>query len=202
MSGHGCRAQLWSILGAFALLYMCGGIFLTTGASSVNITEADKRRAAATLAAQGVEFDEEMYMAGAGIAKAGILGLGVPFFLCSGLPFVFIFGLLANSNRRAIREEKRHQQQLEVQRQQFAAMQQAATAQAVQAQVQFANLQQQQPRPSNPALPTPTDIRPQLEAAKALIDAKQYDAAKNLLRTIEHNKARDWLAKLEQMTKQ
>lgn len=53
MAGHGCRAQLWSVLGAIALLYVCGGVFWMSSAASTNLTATDKHNAASTLAAQG-----------------------------------------------------------------------------------------------------------------------------------------------------
>ncbi len=44
------------------------------------------------------------------------------------------------------------------------------------------------------------NLRPQFEAAKALIQVKKYDEARALLRTINHPTAQEWLRKLDNIT--
>lgn len=63
--------------------------------------------------------------------------------------------------------------------------------------VQYAR-NEQSPKSSEP-LPETGNLRAQFEAARTLIDSRQYDAARNLLKTIDHPKASEWLARLEKM---
>lgn len=169
-----------------------------SGASSVT-TQRSGASVAATMKAQGQTIDADTLAASQGIAAVGIAGLGLPFFACTGLPVVLFCALMANANRRGLRQEKQHEQALAAQQAQFQAMSQAAQAQTAQAHIQFAQMQQQAPRSPAPIqiAAEGSDIKAQFEAAKALIDAKQYNAARKLLRTINHPKAQEWIAKLE-----
>ncbi len=45
----------------------------------------------------------------------------------------------------------------------------------------------------------PANLRPQLEAARALINSRQYEAARNLLQSIDHPKAREWIEKIDRL---
>lgn len=43
------------------------------------------------------------------------------------------------------------------------------------------------------------DTRQQLESAKALVQAQQYDKARHILRTIQHPRQKDWLAQVDRL---
>jgi hypothetical protein len=194
----GCRAQFWSLLGGLALIYLCGGLmWVVGGASSVTTKEAGAS-ISATMKAQGQKIDSETVKASQGIAAGAVTVVGLPFFACTGLPVLFFCGLMANANRRGLRQQRQHEEQLATQKQQFEAMQQSAMAHTAQAQMNYAQMQAQQPPPmSIPANAPSTDVKAQFEAAKALIDAKQFSAARNLLKTINHPMAKEWIAKIE-----
>jgi hypothetical protein len=195
------RANLWSILRAIALLYTCGGICFAVWASSSIASKDTTELIQATEIAKNGTSDISTTQAAQGIAAAGFMGLGLPFVACTGIPLVTICALLAWRNRVGLITEKRHQEQIAAQMSQFQTMAQSAQAQASQAHIQFAQMQQSQP--INPVIVSGTiveqDLRPQLEAAKALIDAKQYVQARNLLKTISHPLAADWLATMDKM---
>lgn len=176
----GCRAQLWTIIGALALIWACGGTFLVISNAS-NTPGAD----------QFTVQDRSNYISNAIVGGSAV-------YLCSGIPVMLIAGSLANGARREAKQEKQHQELVTMQHQNAVAMQQI---QAQNMALQQQALQQQ--ARSNPSLASPArstqEIRPQLEAAKTLIDAKQYTQARNLLKTIDHPKAAEWLSKLDNM---
>jgi hypothetical protein len=106
---------------------------------------------------------------------------------------------MAYRNRKGMREEERHLEQMEAYDRQVAVLSQSAMAQTAQAQMQFAQMQPQHRSPA--ALPAQSEesTRAQFQAVKALIQAKQYSQARSLLLTISHPTAKEWLVKLDKV---
>lgn len=94
------RSRLFGVLFIFALLWMCGGAALTSSAFQQTLNRnpnADDTTA------------NTAYAAGATIGG----GIGLTFFLCSGLPFAALFGLLSWRNSVGLRREQMHKEQIE-----------------------------------------------------------------------------------------
>jgi parvulin-like peptidyl-prolyl isomerase len=168
------RMWLFSILALLSL----GWIALGFSATSQVVSDISKT---AVPTSQYLSPEDAKAARDVGTAIGSTMSLGV--FLCTGLPLLIVSSLLAWRNQVGIRSEKRHKEQIALQQQQVDAARQMAMSQVAQAQMQFGNV---------------GNIQQQLDAAKALIDAKQFDAARNLLATIDHPTAREWLAKLNQ----
>ncbi len=172
------RLRMWifSVLALLAAGWLCYGLVIVPQATNQTLQQAPKTG------------DNAAYKAGAAIGG----GIGLTFFACTGLPLFALFSLLAWRNQAGLRTEQRHQEQLDV-------LHQQAQAQTAQAQIQFAQYQQSQP-PQRPVLAAPDDatVRAQMQAAKALIVAKQFREARALLTTIPTPTAREWLAKLDE----
>jgi hypothetical protein len=132
-----------------------------------------------------------------------MLSSGAPIALCFTLPFAAAFFSVAGRMKKSEEEKLRHQETLELQRENLELQRQATAAQMAQAQLQFESSRRAQVQPSTStqsALPANTEAtRAQLQAAKALIDAKNFTAARALLHTIDHEKAREWLSKLDSL---
>jgi len=61
-------------------------------------------------------------------------------------------------------------------------------------------VQAEPPQKQPPELPSMSgDTRAKFERAKEMIQAKQYEQARNLLKTIDHPTAKDWLSKLDRI---
>src|SRR5260370_17026039 len=104
------RANLWSILGTIVLLWLCGGSLLfMTSAGNVSLTPA--------ATSQYLSATEAQAARSVGAAIGG--GLGVTFFVCTGVPLVTLFALLAWRNRVGLITENRHQNQIAPQISQF-----------------------------------------------------------------------------------
>jgi hypothetical protein len=177
---NGCRVQFWSIIGAIALLWTCGGIFyaLATATTTGSTITATLTAGSRVSPSQSRDFTNS--------ATGGAVIGGSLLFICTGLPVVLLSSLMAGGARRDIKEKR----QLELQQQQTLAMQQMA-----------AQNMALQPRGYPVSYQTPPDPRPQLEAAKALIQSGQYDAARNLLKTIDHPTAVEWIKKIDNKVK-
>ena len=171
----GCRGQFWTIIGALALLWVCGGIFY-----AVSSSQSIGQQVTATLTA-GTDIDSATAKSIQDTGTGSAFLTTAAIFFCTGVPIMLIAGSLANGAKR----DYQQQQQLALQQQQTYAMQQMAAQAAVQ-------------RPVYQAAPM-ADVRPQFDAARELIKAKQYDAARNLLKTINHPTAQEWLQKLDKM---
>lgn len=97
----GCFQWLWGILFLLAMAWVCYGAvtFFSATGSQLNTVEAQQ---------------SEGFAAGTVIGG----GLGIAFFLCTGIPLLILFGILYWRNRVAIREAKRHNQTIQVMRRQ------------------------------------------------------------------------------------
>ena len=84
---------VWGILTLISLAWMCYGITVT---ASVTNDQLETTQA----------LNSEAYQAGTVLGASA----GLSFFLCSGLPFLLVFGLLYWRNGVAIREAQRHEQ--------------------------------------------------------------------------------------------
>lgn len=82
---------VWGLLTLAALGWVCYGLTVTSGAVGSQLGTTTAQRS-------------EAFQAGTLIGG----GLGVGFFLCTGLPFLLLFGFLYWRNGVAIRESKRH----------------------------------------------------------------------------------------------
>lgn len=182
----GCRAQFWTLIGALALLWTCGGTFLAFSSAPQT-----GRRVMATLQPGSVDKDTENIATG----NAALSGSAV--YLCTGLPVLILASLFANGARRQYTEKKRHEELLAAQHQQTLALQQMATMQATQAAAQFARMQAA-PVGSNVQVAIPPHVQSTLDQARQLIKDKQYKKARALLNGVDHPKAREWLATMDQ----
>lgn len=95
----GCLRIFWGIGFFLAIGWMCYGI-----ARAASFTDQQMRTAAV--------FSEESRQATDMLAAGFAGGLGVVFFLCTGLPILFITGLFYWRNGVAIRETKKHNQMI------------------------------------------------------------------------------------------
>jgi hypothetical protein len=108
------RSRLFGILALLSLAWLCYGFSATgsafnsvvstpvAGSSSLTASEANAARTA-------------------GAAIGG--GLGLTFFACTSLPFTLLFGLLAWRNAAGYRNQKRHEELMDIERQKLASMQ-------------------------------------------------------------------------------
>ena len=92
------RRTLFTILALLALAWIVYGLFVSAQATSETIASAETRAGTNT----------EAFQAGAAIGGTA----AVTFFICSGAPFLLIFGLLAWRNGVGIQNERRHQETL------------------------------------------------------------------------------------------
>lgn len=98
------RSRLFGFLALVSLLWVCYGLSLSSAAFS-NVVGA-------TVTPSGnltAEETQNLRTAGAGIGA----GLGVTFFLCSGLPLALFFGLMSWRNASGLKNEQRHKEQLD-----------------------------------------------------------------------------------------
>lgn len=166
----GCRANLFSLLGAFVLLYICGGLMLAANAYT-NVTSTKVAPVAGLSQSQA----QEAYNGGAASASGGI-ALGV---VCSGLPFLWAFASLANRNRSAMRTERRHQEILEATRD-------AAVIAAARPPVTVV-VDRTPPPASTPPIPTPVlkplspEMRTKLQQAAQALKSKDAVTARQLI---------------------
>lgn len=95
----GCLRLGWGLLTLAALVWIGYGLLVTASVTGEQLS---------TTTAQG----SEAYQAGTVLGGS----LGLAFFLCSGLPFAILFGLLYWRNGVAIREVKKHNQMIDAMR--------------------------------------------------------------------------------------
>lgn len=98
------RSRFFGVLFLLSIAWVCYGLSLSSAAFS-NVVGA-------TVTPSGnltAEETQSLRTAGAGIGA----GLGVTFFLCSGLPFALFFGLMSWRNSVGIKNEQRHKEQLD-----------------------------------------------------------------------------------------
>lgn len=97
------RSRFFGVLFLVSLAWVCYGLTLSSAAFSntvgVRVTPSGNLTA---------EDTQALRTAGAGIGA----GLGVTFFLCSGLPFALFFGLMSWRNSVGLKNEQRHKEQL------------------------------------------------------------------------------------------
>jgi hypothetical protein len=97
------RSRFFGVLFLISLAWVCYGLTLSSAAFSntvaVQVTPSGNLSA---------EDTQALRTAGAGIGA----GLGVTFFLCSGLPFALLFGLLSWRNAAGETNARRHREQL------------------------------------------------------------------------------------------
>lgn len=87
---------VWGLLTLLAVGWLCYGLTTVSNVASNQLDSAVAR-------------NSEAYQAGTAIGAS----LGIGFFLCTGLPFLLLFGFLYWRNGVAIREAKRHAQTIE-----------------------------------------------------------------------------------------
>lgn len=94
---------VWGILLLLSLLWICYGLTATGQAFSqvVSATPTGQANAIATA-------DPQVVKAGTVIGASIGGGIGLAFFLCSGVPLALIFGLLYWRNGVAIRRAREH----------------------------------------------------------------------------------------------
>jgi hypothetical protein len=90
---------VWGILTLLSIGWMCYGLTVTATVTNNQLETAQAR-------------SSEAYQAGTMLGASA----GLSFFVCSGLPFLLVFGLLYWRNGVAIREAKRHEQTIEAMR--------------------------------------------------------------------------------------
>jgi hypothetical protein len=87
---------VWGILTLLAMSWLCYGLTTVSNVASNQLESATAR-------------SSDAYQAGTAIGAS----LGIGFFLCTGFPFLLLFGFLYWRNGVAIREAKRHAQTIE-----------------------------------------------------------------------------------------
>lgn len=90
---------VWGVLTLISLAWMCYGVTVTATVTNDQLETVSAR-------------NSEAYQAGTMLGASA----GLSFFVCSGLPFLLIFGLLYWRNGVAIREARRHDQTLQAMR--------------------------------------------------------------------------------------
>lgn len=98
------RSRLFGFLALLSLLWICYGVYASSSAFTQVVS--------ATVTPSGTldaETAQAARAAGAGIGA----GLGLTVFLCSGLPFALLFGLLSWRNSVGLRKEQMHREQIE-----------------------------------------------------------------------------------------
>lgn len=98
------RSRLFGVLALLSLAWICYGMFTASSVASnmlsATVTPAGNLDAETARAARA---------AGVGIGA----GIGLTFFLCSGLPLFVLFSLLSWRNSVGLRKEQMHREQLE-----------------------------------------------------------------------------------------
>lgn len=98
------RSRLFGVLALLSLAWICYGVFTASSVASnmlsATVTPAGNLDAETAQAARA---------AGVGIGA----GIGLTFFLCSGLPLFVLFSLLSWRNSVGLRKEQMHREQLE-----------------------------------------------------------------------------------------
>lgn len=105
MRGLKTRARLWGVLALLSLGWICYGLFASG-------TALDEVTSTPVATVEGVDT-EDLQDARAAGATIGA-GIGITFFLCSGIPFLILFLLLAWRNNAGYRNEERHLETLNV----------------------------------------------------------------------------------------
>ena len=167
------RQVLFTILALLALVWILFGIS-TTG-QVVDNTVAESSRYGSSTA----------YQAGVAIGA----GLGLTFFICTGLPFLVTFSLLAWRNGVGARNEQRHQEMIGA-----ISRQSGAPAQAY-----VAPQRDRKYKRGEPVLPKSVNTEQQLAYARTLIQQKEYVRARAVLENTDHPTATKWLARLDDM---
>lgn len=98
------RKQFFSVLALLALLWIGAGFIISSDAYTETVEEN-----AVTAQSQAMQDAGE-----AGAAIGATIGLTI--FLCTGLPFLLLFSLLAWRNGAGLKAEQRHQEMLAAQR--------------------------------------------------------------------------------------
>lgn len=99
------RKNLFAFLAFLSLLWICYGVFGSSAALSNFVDRATP------IPAGGLTSEERAAAQNAG-ATIGA-GLGLTFFLCSGVPSFAVFSLLAWRNASGLKNEQRHKEQLD-----------------------------------------------------------------------------------------
>lgn len=103
----------WGVLTLLSLAWICGGVLLTGQAVSevvsVTPTTALIRNTAGTPVAT---VNPTAVAVGTAIGATISSGLGITFFLCTGIPFLLIFAFLYWRNGVALRSERQHAERL------------------------------------------------------------------------------------------
>jgi hypothetical protein len=120
------RAIFFGIFFMLSLLWICYGFYAT---STAFVEVVGTPAPNSTTQSQAARDMRNARTAGATIGA----GLGLGIFLCTGVPLALFFGLLSWRNNVGLRSERRHQEMMDVHRQQAHAMQVGATAQMMQA---------------------------------------------------------------------
>ncbi|GEM_PF-2380656 len=100
LRGLKTRRTIFWILTTISLMYLCYGVTGTSAAVDSVVSQST------------ATTEAEQAGTAIGVAIGG--GLGLAFFLCTGLPFFFIFALLAWRNGSGLRTERRHLEMLAV----------------------------------------------------------------------------------------
>lgn len=97
------RSRLFGVLALLSLAWMCYGVYASSSVAS-NLLEAT------VTPASGIDTETAQAARTVGVGIGA--GIGLTFFLCSGIPFFLLFSLLSWRNSAGLRKEQMHQEQL------------------------------------------------------------------------------------------